>query len=137
MLIGIAAVAFLLWEPHIEGRNAHSTTYQIYFDDSFLIFGYIASIPFLVVLYQAFKVLGLAGENKVHTQAAAKALRWIKYCAITMIGFVVVGEIIIRFGDSDDRAGGVFMGVLITFGSIAIYAAAAKFERMLQRSRGH
>jgi len=24
VLIGICALAFLLWEPHIEGRNAHA-----------------------------------------------------------------------------------------------------------------
>ena len=36
--------------------------------------------------------------------------------------------------DSDDRAGGVFMGVLITFGSIVIATAAATFERILQNA---
>ena len=35
-------------------------------------------------------------------------------------------------GNSHDRAGGVFMGVLITFGSIVIATAAAMFERILQ-----
>jgi hypothetical protein len=33
---------------------------------------------------------------------------------------------------SDDRAGGVFMGVLITFGAVVIAAAANVFERLLQ-----
>jgi hypothetical protein len=35
---------------------------------------------------------------------------------------------------SDDAAGGVFMGVLITFGSIVIATAAAVFERILQNA---
>ena len=87
-----------------------------------------------MVLYQAFKVLGYAGQNKVFSQAAVKALRTIKYCAIALIGFVAVGEIFIMFGNSDDRAGGVFMGVLITFGSIVIATAAAMFERILQNA---
>ena len=85
-----------------------------------------------MALYQAFKVVGYAGQNKVFSQAAVKALRTIKYCAIALIGFVAVGEIFIMFGNSDDRAGGVFMGVLITFGSIVIATAAALFERILQ-----
>ena len=34
----------------------------------------------------------------------------------------------------DDRAGGVFMGVLITRGSVVIAAAAATFERILQNA---
>ena len=93
MLIGIGALALLLWEPHIEGRNAHATLFEIYFKDPFLAYAYIASIPFFVALYQAFKVLGYVGQNKVFSQAAVKALRTIKYCAIAIIGFVAVSVI--------------------------------------------
>ena len=132
VLIGIGAVALLLWEPHIEGRNAHATLFQIYFNDPFLAYAYIASVPFFVALYQAFKVLGYAGQNEVFSQEAVKGLRAIKYCAISIVGFVAVGEISIMLGDSDDRAGGVFIGLLISFGSLVIAAAAAMFERILQ-----
>ena len=100
VLIGIGALALMLWEPHIEGRNAHATLFEIYFKDPFLAYAYIASIPFFVALYQAFKVLGYAGQNKVFSQAAVKALRTIKYCAIAIIGFVAVGEIFIMLSDS-------------------------------------
>src|SRR4029079_5480265 len=117
ILIGIGALALLLWEPHIEGRNAHATPFQIYFTDPFLAYVYIASIPFFAALYQAFKVLGYAGQDKVFSHEAVKALRTMKYCAISIIGFVAVGEVFIALGTSDDRAGGVFMGILITFGS--------------------
>ena len=58
VLIGIGAFALLLWEPHIEGRNAHATLFQIYFNDPFLAYAYIASISFFAALHQAFKVLG-------------------------------------------------------------------------------
>jgi hypothetical protein len=135
VLIGIGALALLLWEPRIEGRNAHATNFEIYFKDPFLALVYVGSIPFFVALYQAFKVLGYAGQNKIFSQEAVKALRTIKYCAIIIIGFVVVEEIFIMLNHgSDDAAGGVFMGVLITFGSIVIATAAAMFERILQNA---
>jgi hypothetical protein len=134
VLIGIGALGLMLWEPHLEGRNAHATVFEIYFKDPFLAYAYVGSIPFFVALYQGFKVLGYAGQNQVFSQAAVKALRTIKFCAIAMIGFVAVGEIFIMMGDSDDRAGGVFMGVLITFGSIVIATAAATFEWILQNA---
>ena len=134
VLIGMGALALLLWEPHLEGRNAHATVFEIYFKDPFLAYAYVASIPFFVALYQGFKLLGYAGQNQVFSQAAVKALRTIKFCAIALIGFVAVGEIFIMMGDSDDRAGGVFMGILITFGSIVIAAASATFERILQNA---
>src|SRR5215470_3276495 len=128
VLIGIGALVLMLWEPHVEGRNAHATLFQIYFHDPFLAYAYIGSISFFVALYQAFKVLGYVGQNKVFSQAAVNALRTIKYCAIAIIGFVAVGEIFIMLSNSDDRAGGVFMGILITFGSVVMATAAAMFE---------
>jgi hypothetical protein len=134
VLIGIGTLALMLWEPHIEGRNAHATTFEIYFKDPFLAYAYIASIPFFVALYQAFKLLGYAEQNKVFSQAAVKALRTIKYCAISIIGFVAIGEIFIMLSESDDPQGGFFMGILITFGSIVIATAAAMFERILQNA---
>ena len=134
VLIGIGALAVMLWEPNIEGRNAHATLFEVYFNDPFLAYAYIASIPFFVALHQAFKVLGYAGQGKVFSRAAVKALRTMKYCAMAIIGFVAVGEIFIVLGNSDDRAGGVFMGIVITFGSVVIATAAAKFERVLQNA---
>src|SRR3990172_1102874 len=134
VLIGIGALALMLWEPHIEGRNAHATLFEIYFKDPFLAYAYIASIPFFVALYQAFKVLGYAGQNKVFSQAAVTALRTIKFCAIAILGFVAVSVIFLPFGDPEDRPPGVVMRILITFGSIVIATAAAMFERVLQNA---
>jgi cytochrome bd-type quinol oxidase subunit 2 len=134
VLVAVGALALLLWEPHVEGRNAHATAFEIYFKDPFLAYAYVASIPFFVALYQGFRLLGYARQNKVFSEPAVKALRTIKLYAIAIIGFVAAGEIFILMQDSDDRAGGVFMGVLITFGSVVIAAAAATFERILQNA---
>src|SRR5216117_2522309 len=103
VLIGIGALALMLWEPHIEGRNKHATLFEIYFKDPFLAYAYIASIPFFVALYQAFRVLGYAGKNLVFSQPAVKAMRTIKLCAIAIIGFVVVGEVfVLKHDDKED-----------------------------------
>jgi cytochrome bd-type quinol oxidase subunit 2 len=135
VFIGIGALALLLWEPRLEGRNAHATNFEIYFKDPFLALVYVGSIPFFVALYQAIKVLGYVGQNKVFSPAAVEALRKIKYCALAIISFVVVEEIIIMLNHgNDDAAGAVFVGALITFFSIVIAAAAAMFERILQNA---
>ena len=134
VLIGISALAFLLWEPHVEGRNVHATLFQMYFKDPFLAYMYIASIPFFAALYQAFKVLRYVRQNKTFSPATVKALRTIKYCALAIIGFVAVGVIFMISGDKDDRPAGVFMRILITFPSIVIAAAAGMFEQILQNA---
>lgn len=134
VLIGIGALALLLWEPQIEGRNAHATQFEVYFKDPFLAYAYVASIPFFAALYQVFKVLGLARHDQVFSPSAVNALRTTKYCAMSIIVFVAGAEVFILRNESDDPAGGVFMGLLITFGSIVIATAAAVFEKLLQRA---
>jgi DUF2975 family protein len=37
-------------------------------------------------------------------------------------------------GNSDDRAGGIFIGILITFGSVVSATVAVMFERILQNA---
>jgi hypothetical protein len=137
VLIGLIALAVLLWEPQVEGRNAHATQFEIYFKDPFLALVYAGSIPFFIALYQAFKVLGYAGQNQVFSPVAVKALRTIKFCALAIIGFVVVEEIVIMLmnnGDNDNPGAPIFMGVLIIFPSIVVATAAAMFERILQNA---
>lgn len=134
-LIGIGALVLLLLEPRLEGVNAHATTlYQIYFDDPFLMLVYAGSIPFFIALYQAIKILGYVRQNAVFSEGAVRALRTIKYCAFAIIAFVVAEEIVIMVmggGDNDNPGAPIFIGLLITFGSIVIATAAAMFERIL------
>lgn len=132
--LGISTLTLLLWEPHLEGVNAEATTLsQIYFDDPFLVLVYAGSIPFFMALYQAFQLLGHIRRHELFSQPSVRALRTIKYCALAIIGFVITEEIfiILNHGD-DDTAGGIVMGIFITFGSMVIATAAAVFERALQ-----
>lgn len=130
VFIGIAALALILWEPHIEGRNAQATLFEIYFNDPFLAFAYVASIPLFVGLFQGFKVVGLIGQDRAFSQVTVKALRTIKLCMLAIIGFGVLGEIFLFLNESDDRAGGVFIGILITLVAAVIATTAAMFERI-------
>jgi hypothetical protein len=141
-LTGIGILAALLWEPHLEGRNAHATLFEIYFKDPFLAYVYLGSMPLFVGLYQAFKVTGYAGENKVFSSAAVKALRTIKYCALITAGAVVAADAYLMTAarlalhGENDPAGAVALGIAATFILIVIAAAAAVFERMLQNAAG-
>lgn len=137
VLVGIIVLAALLIEPQLEGRNTHSTLFQTYFTDPFLAYVYLASIPFFVALYQAFKGLGYARENKVFSQAAVKTLRTIKYCALIIAGSTIAAGIYLRIAaqsSHDDPAGAVMLGVVITFVSIIVAAVAALFEKILQNA---
>jgi len=135
VLVGIGGLAFMLLEPQLEGRNRNATLFQIYFNDPFLLSAYTASIAFFVALYQAFRLLGYVGRNEVFTQRSVNALRTIKYCALTLLGFGVAFEAYVNIFQrtvSDDIAGGVAMGLMMIFVSAVFATAAAVFERTLQ-----
>jgi hypothetical protein len=134
LLFGIGILALLLWEPQVEGRNVHATQFEIYFKDPFLAYIYLAFVPFFVGLYQAFKILRYARRNEIFSPPSVRALRIIKYCALTTAIFIVGAEayIFIFVRGTDDVAGGVMMGAFIIFVSAIIATAAAVFERRLQ-----
>lgn len=135
ILIGLGTLAFLLWEPHVEGVNAHATSlFEIYFDDPFLAYVYIGSAPFFMALYQAFMLLRYIGQNNVFSRDAVRAVRTIKYCAIVLVAFIAGAEawLFIAQSGKDDIAGGVAMGLFAMFISVVIAAAADVLERLLQ-----
>jgi hypothetical protein len=137
VLIGLAALALLLWEPQVEGRNANATQFEIYFKDPFLMLVYAGSIPFFIALYRAIQALGYVGRNEVFSPEVVKALRTIKYCALAIIGFVVVEEIwilIMSGGDNDNPGAPIFLGLLIVLPSIVVATTAGMFERVLQNA---
>jgi len=132
VLLGVGVFTFLLWEPHLEGRNAHATTFEIYFKDPFLAYVYVGSIPFFVAVYRAFGLFGHVRRNGTFSQVTLNALRVIKRCAMAVVGFVAgAGIFIIMFGDRDDRPAGVFMSVLVAFAASVIAIAAAMWAKNL------
>jgi hypothetical protein len=133
MLIGICILGFLLWEPHVEGRNAHATVFEIYFKDPFLAYVYVGSIPFFVAVYRAFKLFNDVRRNETFSLLTLNDLRAINRCAITLVGFIAGGVVfILMFGDGEDRPAGIFMSALFACGASVIAIAASKFAHYLQ-----
>src|SRR5215510_9313647 len=132
VLVGIGVLILLLSEPHLEGRNAHATLTQIYFHDPFLAYVYVASIPFFVALYAAFRLLSWVGSpHDAFSERAIRSVRVIKHCATVTVGLIVVGVVILMFV-GDERPPVAFMGLLATLAFLVIGASAAVFERLLQ-----
>jgi hypothetical protein len=133
ILIGIVALAIMIRFPLTEGRAVNLDLFSIY-SDPFIMYGYAASIPFFVALYQAFKLLGYIGRNNVFSLSSVKALRTIKYCAIVQGILIVMAAVYIRIfhAQDDDPAGFIAIGIVTTFICIVIATAAAVFEKLLQ-----
>jgi len=136
VLVGIGAAIFMLWEPHLEGRNVHASPFEVYFNDPFLACAYVASIPFFVALYQAFMLLGHIGRNKVFSLDSVRALRTIRYCALSLVGFLFAAQayffLVVR--GQDDIAGGVAITLFLICVSAVVAAAAYVLETTLQNT---
>lgn len=136
VFIGIGTLSFMLWEPHLEGRNVGATLFEIYFNDPFLAYVYISSISFFVVLYQVFRLLGYVRQDRIFSPESVKALRIIKYCAIALILFIAGAEayFFIIQRATEDIAGGVAIGLFMIFISAVIGTAATVAEKILQNA---
>lgn len=135
LLLAIGVLIWLMWFPQLEGRAIDLDLISIY-TDPFIIYGYIASIPFFVGLYQAFKLLDYIDRKKAFSQSAINALRIIKFASLSLIGFIIFALIYIRFmAHGDDPAGPSAIGILLSFAAAVIALAAAIFQRLLQEGK--
>jgi len=133
VLIGITALALLLWEPHLEGVNANAKFFEVYLD-SFILLVYAGSIPFFVGLHKAFQLFGYIRHNTLLSQAAVNAVRTIKYSAFATAGAIVAADVYIRIAarsSNDDPAGAIALGIMATLASLVVGTMAAKFEAAL------
>lgn len=136
VLLGVGAVAFLLAEPHFEGRNANATVLEVYFKDPFLAYAYVGSIPFFMGLFQAIRVLGFVGEGRGFSAESVAAVRKIRVCALALLGFVAGSVGFMPWEGPEDRPPGVFLRLLVAVPAGFAAAGAARFERLaLTRTR--
>lgn len=135
VLIAMVTLLLLIWFPLTEGRATNLDWVSIY-TDKLIVYGYVSSTAFFVALYQAFKLLGYIGNNKVFSAGAVKRIRNIKYCAILLGILIVMAGIYIRiFHDpDDDPAGFIALCIMTTFGCTVVATAAAIFEKVLQNA---
>ena len=137
-LLAIAALAVCVFAlPPMVVKEAAKTPKTAWLIYLFLICAYILSIPFFVALYQAFKLLTYVDRDNGFSESSVRALRLIKYCAIT-IGILMVagiaGVMALSVGKGEDIAGVVAMGLLMTFASSVVAAVAAVLQKQVQKA---
>lgn len=133
VLIGIAALAAMIRFPLLEGRAENLDLISIY-SDPLILYSYAASIPFFLMLYKAYKLLGFIQQNNAFALNSVRALSSIRYCAIVMsISITLAGLYIGIFHDkNDDPAGFLTMCILTSFVSFVFATTVAVFENILQ-----
>ena len=101
----------------------------------FLFAMYGTAIAYFAALYQSLKLLGYIDKNIAFSELSVKALKNIKYCAITItVLYILCLPIILHMAQVDDAPGLGGIGFIITFGSIVIAVFAAVLQKLLQNA---
>ncbi|MCC2529662.1 MULTISPECIES: DUF2975 domain-containing protein [Bacillus] len=136
ILIGIPVLALCIFlVPQIANFAA-----ELYPDISYLkylvyIDLYAAAIPFYFALYQAFTLLSYIDRNKAFSELSVRALKKIKYCAITISLLLVAGmPLFYLIAEMDDAPGIILIGLVLIFASMVIAVFAAVLQRLLQEA---
>lgn len=96
---------------------------------------YAAAIPFYLVLFQAFKLLGYIDKDKAFSELSVVALKRIKYCAVA-VGVLLAAclPFIYRVADRDDAPGMILMWAALAGAPLVIAVFAAVLEKLLRRA---
>ncbi|KUO63597.1 MAG: hypothetical protein APF84_18725 [Gracilibacter sp. BRH_c7a] len=94
---------------------------------------YVSVIPFYIALYKAFRLLSYIDKNIAFSELSVKALKYIKYCAITISTlYVVMMPFVYLVAEKDDAPGLIIIGMVPIFASMVIAVFAAILQKLLQ-----
>ncbi|WP_066254391.1 DUF2975 domain-containing protein [Neobacillus drentensis] len=96
---------------------------------------YATAIPFYFAQYQAFTLLHYIDKTKAFSELSIKALKKIKYCAITFSSIYVVGmPIFYLIAEADDAPGIILIGMAIILAGLVVAIFAAVLQKLLQEA---
>lgn len=96
---------------------------------------YVSAIPYFGALFQAYKLLSYIDKNQAFSDLSVKALKNIKYCALTVSGvYVAILPFVFFVADLDDAPGLIIIGMIPIFASMVIAVFAAVLQRLLQEA---
>lgn len=137
-IIGTPVLALSIFGlPGMAARDAAAHPETSYLQYPFLIGAYILVTPFFVALFQTLRLLSYIDKNKAFSELSVRAMKVIKYSAITvstLIGIGLVSVIIWTAGEGEDITGFISLGLMLTFVSMIIAVFSAVLQRLLHEA---
>ncbi|PFE05100.1 DUF2975 domain-containing protein [Bacillus cereus] len=134
MLIGIPILALCIFSlPWLANNPVNPDYAHILYP--VLIIMYVSVLPFFIALYQAFRLLIYIDKSKAFSELSVRALKNIKYCAITISVLYAVGMPFFYFiAEIDDAPGIILIGLVVIFASMVIAVFAAVLQKLLKEA---
>lgn len=136
ILIGIPVLALCIFlVPGIANFAADLYPDYTYLKVLVLIDLYASAIPFYYALYQAFKLLGYIDKHRAFSELSVRALKNIKFCALSICGLYVLGmPLFYLMAEKDDAPGIIVIGMVVIFASLVIAVFAAVLQKLLKEA---
>lgn len=127
--ICLFALPFIWRQAAEEGGWVQTSIHPI------LIGMYVAAVPFLVALYQTFRLLGYIDRNEAFSYLSVKSLRFIKYCALCItVVYTATLPFFYQFAERDDAPGFMVIGLVLVFASFVVAVFAELLQKLLKRA---
>ncbi len=133
-LLGIPVLALgilgLTWLPsHTANPDYAEALYPI------VTIMYASAAPYFYALFQAFRLLNYIDHNHAFSEESVVALKWIKYCAISISClYVIMLPFVFFVAQLDDAPGLVLFGMVPIFAAIVIAVFAAVLQKLLKEA---
>jgi hypothetical protein len=134
LLIGLPILALCIFgipwlTNHPVNPNYAGSLYPI------VIIMYISVIPFIIALFQSFRLLSYIDKNEAFSSISVGSLKIIKYCAIVISSlYLVMLPFVFLVADKDDAPGLIIVGMVPIFASLVIAVFSAVLQRLLQEA---
>lgn len=138
-LMGIPVLALCIFlVPEIAKEAAEYYPEWTYLQYPVLIAVYVTAILFFIVLYQALRLLSYIDKSKAFSELSVRALKYIKYCAITIsiLSVVAIMPFIYVVAEDDDAPGLIILGMVIALAPTVIAVFAAVLQKLLKEAIG-
>ncbi|KNZ70436.1 hypothetical protein Tfer_1003 [Thermincola ferriacetica] len=136
VLMGLPVLALCIFVlPRIAEYFAELNPNLDFLQYPFLIGLYLTALVFFYALYQSVKLLRYIDKNQAFSELSVKALKNIKYCAITIGAlYVVFMPLLYLMAEADDAPGIILIGMVIIFGCMVIAVFAAVLQKLLKNA---
>lgn len=136
VLIGLPVLALcIFFLPGLANYAAEIVPEFSFIKYLFLIGMYVTAVAYFFALYETLKLLTSIDRNNAFSELSVRALKRIKYCAITIsVLYIAELPIIYLIADADDAPGIILIGLVIIFASFVIAVFAAVLQKLLKNA---
>lgn len=96
---------------------------------------FVALVPYVIALYQTYRLLGYIDRNIAFSERSARALQVITYCGVAVGAiFTAMAPVIFVMARQEDAPGVFAIGLGVAFASFVVAVFGAVLRRLLRNA---